>query len=140
MGEWCVAQHGKSGLTSQAINSPHTPEEVAARVLTYIKRWVPEPRTGILAGNSVHADTMFLRSKGPDSDEQSEGGVWSEIINHLHYRIVDVSTIKELCRRWYPDEARRHKEESPKESSHRALDDIRGSIAELKFYRNNIFK
>ncbi|KAG8778618.1 hypothetical protein FRC12_024890 [Ceratobasidium sp. 428] len=86
MGEWCVAQHRKSGLTSQAINSPHTPEEVAARVLAYIKHWIPEPRTGILAGNSVHADAMFLRSKGPDSDEQSERGVWSEIINHLHYR------------------------------------------------------
>ncbi|KAG8717969.1 hypothetical protein FRC08_006212 [Ceratobasidium sp. 394] len=140
MGEWCTTQHGKSGLTSQAINSPHAPQEVAAHVLAYIKRWVPEPRTGMLAGNSVHADATFLRAKGPDSDEKSARGVWNAIIDHLHYRIVDVSTVKELCRRWYPDEARRYREESPKESSHRALDDIRGSIAELKFYRNAIFK
>lgn len=140
MGEWCTVQHGQSGLTRQAIESPHTPAEVASYVLEYIKRWVPEPRTGVLAGNSVHADAMFLRAKGPDSGERAPKGVWNEIMEHLHYRIVDVSTIKELCRRWYPDVAKRYKEEAPKESTHRALDDIRGSIAELKFYRDTIFK
>lgn len=140
MGEWCRIQHGKSGLTRQALRSKHAPSEVAACVLEYIKRWVPEPRTAVLAGNSVHADARFLRAKGPDSDPNSAQGVWHELIEHLHYRIVDVSTIKELCRRWYPDVTRRYRDETPKESSHRALDDIRGSIAELKFYRSTIFR
>ncbi|KAG8695024.1 hypothetical protein FRC11_001798, partial [Ceratobasidium sp. 423] len=86
------------------------------------------PRIGVLAGNSVHADAMFLRTKGPDSENPGKG-IWSDIMEHLHYRIVDVSTIKELCWRWYPDIARRLKEQKTKESTHRALDDIRGSIA-----------
>ncbi|CAE6420805.1 unnamed protein product [Rhizoctonia solani] len=138
MGEWCVNQHGKvSGLTQQAIDSPHSPAEVATHVLAYIQRWIPEQRTGVLAGNSVHADAMFLRAKGPDSADLTKG-IWSDIMEHLHYRIVDVSTIKELCWRWYPDIARQYKEQALKESTHRviysALDDIRGSIAELKFY------
>ncbi|KEP50348.1 putative RNA exonuclease Rex2 [Rhizoctonia solani 123E] len=138
MGEWCVNQHGKSGLTQEAIDSPHSPAEVAAHVLAYIQRWIPEQRTGVLAGNSVHADAMFLRAKGPDSADLTKG-IWSDIMEHLHYRIVDVSTIKELCWRWYPDVARLYKEQALKESAHRALDDIRGSIAELKFYRDSIF-
>ncbi|KAJ1304918.1 hypothetical protein OPQ81_006052 [Rhizoctonia solani] len=139
MGEWCVNQHGKSGLTQEAIDSPHSPAEVAAHVLEYIRKWVPEPRIGVLAGNTVHTDAMFLREKGPDSEGLSKG-IWSEIMEHLHYRIVDVSTIKELCWRWYPDVERRYKEQTPKESAHRALDDIRDSIAELKFYRDAVFK
>ncbi|CAE6493424.1 unnamed protein product [Rhizoctonia solani] len=85
MGEWCSNQHGKSGLTQQAIDSPHSPAEVAANVLEYVKRWIPEPRTGVLAGNSVHADAMFLREKGPDS-EGFDKGIWSGIMEHLHYR------------------------------------------------------
>lgn len=109
MGEWCTTQHGQvrvlgvphrqlilimsgpfgqSGLTRQAIESPHTPAEVASYVLEYVKRWVPEPRTGVLAGNSVHADAMFLRARGPDSGEGASKGVWNEIIEHLHYRSV----------------------------------------------------
>ncbi|CAE6455595.1 unnamed protein product [Rhizoctonia solani] len=147
MGEWCVNQHGKSGLTQEAIESPHSPAEVAAHVLEYIKRWVPEPHIGLLAGNTVHADAMFLRAKGPDSEGLPKG-IWSDIIEHLHYRslqysgiiVTDVSTVKELCWRWYPDVAKKYKEQTPKESAHRALDDIRGSIAELKFYRDAIFK
>ncbi|CAE6388821.1 unnamed protein product [Rhizoctonia solani] len=139
MGEWCVNQHGKSGLTQEAIDSPHSPVEVAEHVLEYIKRWVPEPHTALLAGNTVHADAMFLRAKGPDSIGFPKG-VWSGIIEHLHYRIVDVSTIKELCCSWYPDVAKKYKEQTKKESAHRALDDIQDSIDELRFYRNTIFK
>ncbi|QRV79777.1 RNA exonuclease Rex2 [Ceratobasidium sp. AG-Ba] len=137
MGEWCTTQHGRSGLTNEAINSPHTPQQVASYVLAYIKRWAPEPHTGILAGSSVHADARFLGAKGPDAEESSDTGVWHEIIQHLHYRIVgtllhaydnvcahtpsfqDVSSIKELCRRWYPEEAQCFKESAAKESSHR---------------------
>ncbi|XP_019478598.1 oligoribonuclease, mitochondrial isoform X2 [Meleagris gallopavo] len=76
-------------------------------------------------GNSVHADKKFLDKYMP------------QFMRHLHYRIIDVSTVKELCRRWYPEEY----EFAPKKAaSHRALDDIRESIKELQFYRDSIFK
>lgn len=77
---------GQSGLTQEAINSPYPPEEVAARVLDYIRRWVPTPHTGALAGNSVHADAMFLKAKGPDAGEGASKGVWNGVMEHLYYR------------------------------------------------------
>ncbi|KAG8903653.1 hypothetical protein FRB99_002891 [Tulasnella sp. 403] len=123
MDPWCVTQHAKTGLTEACINSPHDFDFVSAAVLEYVKRWIPEPRVGILAGSSVHADKAFLGESMPD------------LVKHLHYRIVDVSTIKELCYRWYPGHRR-----SVAETSHRALDDIRGSIEELRFYKQTIFK
>ncbi|KAI0732557.1 ribonuclease H-like domain-containing protein [Fomitopsis betulina] len=128
MGEWCRKQHSLSGLTQECLESSHTTEEVEQKVLEYIKKWIPRQRAGVLAGNSVHADRAFLVQEMP------------KIIDHLHYRIVDVSSIKELCRRWYPTL------EVPKDlyekefSSHRALSDIRGSIRELKWYRDNLFR
>lgn len=123
MDSWCTNQHGKSGLTQACLDSPNSREYVAGEVLKYIKKWIPKQRTGVLAGNSVHADRSFLVEEMP------------EVTDWLHYRIVDVSSIKELCRRWYPT----LKFPSQQESSHRALDDIRGSIRELKWYRENIF-
>ncbi|KAH9922073.1 ribonuclease H-like domain-containing protein [Fomitopsis serialis] len=117
MNEWCIKQHASSGLTQQCLDSPHTTEEVEKKVFEYIRKWVPNERTGILAGNSVHADRSFLVQEMPH-----------------------VSSIKELCRRWYPSV------EVPKDlyekdsSAHRALSDIRGSIRELKWYRDNIFR
>ncbi|EJD44883.1 ribonuclease H-like protein [Auricularia subglabra TFB-10046 SS5] len=127
MNEWCINQHGKSGLTQACLNSPHTHSWVQDTVLTYIKRWVPDERTGVLAGNSVHADRMFLAEH------------MRPIVDHLHYRIVDVSTIKELTKRWYPNKAEGRLSRVAKESSHRALDDILGSIEELRWYRENVF-
>ncbi|KAG2043768.1 ribonuclease H-like domain-containing protein [Suillus americanus] len=124
MDEWCRTQHGKSGLTQACMTSPHTREYVAKVVLEYIKKWVPQKRTAVLAGNSVHADRSFLVEEMP------------EVIDWLHYRIVDVSSIKELCRRWYPDN------QVPRDTfagKHRALDDITDSIQELSWYRQNIF-
>ncbi|KAJ6593530.1 ribonuclease H-like domain-containing protein [Mycena capillaripes] len=123
MNEWCTKQHGQSGLTQACLDSPHSHEEVSKAVLEYIKKWVPQRRVGILAGNSVHADRTFLAKHMP------------EITEWLHYRIIDVSSVKELSRRWYPHLG------IPKlaESNHRALDDIRGSIKELEWYRRNIF-
>ncbi|KAJ7647650.1 ribonuclease H-like domain-containing protein [Roridomyces roridus] len=123
MDEWCTNQHGQSGLTKACLESPHTHDEVSKAVLAYIKKWVPSRRTGLLAGNSVHADRAFLAKHMP------------EIMEWLHYRIIDVSSVKELSRRWYPQLG------IPKlsESNHRALDDIRGSIKELQWYRKNIF-
>ncbi|KAH7883197.1 ribonuclease H-like domain-containing protein [Phlebopus sp. FC_14] len=140
MGEWCTNQHGKSGLTQASLDSPHTREYVSSSVLRYIKKWIPEQRIGILAGNSVHADRSFLVEEMP------------EVIDWLHYRIVDVSSIKELCRRWYPAIQIPILSTS---GSHRAMDDIKGSIrgspflllplgatktmSELAWYRGNIF-
>ncbi|KAH9976186.1 ribonuclease H-like domain-containing protein [Lactifluus volemus] len=126
MSEWCVNQHGASGLTAACLASKHTTESVQEEVLNYIKKWVPQQRTGMLAGNSVHADRVFLAKDMP------------KIVDWLHYRIIDVSSIKELHRRWYP---RRPLPNNVfrRETKHRALDDIRGSIEELKWYRENIF-
>ncbi|KAI5988088.1 ribonuclease H-like domain-containing protein [Pisolithus albus] len=129
MDEWCKTHHGRSGLTQACLASPHTRDYVSNAVLRYIKRWVPERQTGVLAGNSVHIDRMFLSVEMP------------EVVDWLHYRymvtILDVSSIKELCRRWYPNL------EYPNSFSggnHRALDDIRCSIKELTWYRQNVFR
>lgn len=123
MDEWCTKQHGQSGLTQGCLTSTHSHKAVSEAVLSYIKKWIPHRRIGILAGNSVHADRAFLVKYMP------------EVVEWLHYRIIDVSSIKELSRRWYPQLG------IPKlaESNHRALDDIRGSIKELQWYRRNIF-
>jgi len=93
-------------------------------VLEYIKKWIPWQQTGVLAGNSVHVDRMFLAAEMP------------AVTDWLHYRIVDVSSIKELSRRWY---AQQGIPPIPAKNSHRAMDDIIGSIEELQWYRQNIF-
>ncbi|KAF8547516.1 ribonuclease H-like protein [Imleria badia] len=125
MDQWCIEQHGKTGLTQACLESPHSKDDVARAVIAYIKRWIPEKRTGVLAGNSVHADRSFLVEEMP------------EVVDWLHYRIVDVSSIKELCRRWYRGTT------APSNiwnGRHRALDDVKSSIRELAWYRNNIFR
>jgi oligoribonuclease len=102
-----------------------TVEEAERQVLDFVKRLVPEPRAAPLAGNTVHADRAFLRRYMPSLEA------------HLHYRNVDVSTVKELVRRWYPgllDEA------PAKSGGHRALADIRESIGELRWYRERVFR
>jgi len=128
MDPWCVKQHGESGLTAACLNSPHDLEFVRQEVLSYVKSWIPTERAALLAGNSVHADRAFLAEWMPD------------LVQHLHYRIIDVSTVKELCRRWYPEVLEKRADLVSKESKHRALDDIVGSIEELKYYRSAIFK
>ncbi|PWY99995.1 ribonuclease H-like protein [Testicularia cyperi] len=126
MNDWCVNQHGSSGLTAECQDPTIAREhaDVRAAVLAYVRDRVPVPKSGVLAGNTVHADKVFLLQELP------------ELITHLHYRIVDVSSLKELVRRWYGDT----KVFKPNtKGSHRALDDIRGSIQELKHYRENFF-
>ncbi|KXN85296.1 Oligoribonuclease, mitochondrial [Leucoagaricus sp. SymC.cos] len=125
MDEWCTNQHGQSGLTKACLESPHTREFVTSEVLKYIQKWIPQQRVGVLAGSSIHADRAFLVEEMP------------EIVNWLHYRMIDVSSIKvdELSRRWFP----RNMYQKPNEAAHRALDDIRGSIRELQWYRENLF-
>ncbi|KAJ4483804.1 ribonuclease H-like domain-containing protein [Lentinula aciculospora] len=123
MDEWCTKQHGSSGLTDSCLSSTYTREYVAHAVLAYVKRWVPNSQTAVLAGNSVHADRSFLVKEMP------------ELVDWLHYRYV--SSIKELARRWYKNPS----QQTPRlyESDHRALSDIRGSIKELEWYRKNLF-
>ncbi|KAK2463145.1 hypothetical protein APHAL10511_004800 [Amanita phalloides] len=123
MDSWCINQHGKSGLTQACLESPHTAEDVTSQVLSYIKQRIPERRVAYLTGNSVHQDRLFLLQEMP------------EVIDWLHYRIVDVSTIKVLANRWCPQHAFKH----DRDGNHRALDDILGSIKELQAYRQNIF-
>ncbi|XP_009005090.2 oligoribonuclease, mitochondrial isoform X2 [Callithrix jacchus] len=124
MSDWCKEHHGKSGLTKAVKESTITLQQAEYEFLSFVRQQTP-PGLCPLAGNSVHADKKFLDKYMP------------QFMKHLHYRIIDVSTVKELCRRWYPEEY----EFAPKKAaSHRALDDISESIRELQFYQNNIFK
>ncbi|HMJ79114.1 MAG TPA: oligoribonuclease [Iamia sp.] len=117
--------HTKSGLLPAIAASTTTLEEAGAATLAFIKEHVPEARTIPLCGNSIGTDRRFLAKYLP------------EIEDHLHYRSVDVSTIKELVRRWYPEVL---EQMVRKQTSHRALDDIRESIDELRLYRSRVFR
>jgi oligoribonuclease len=124
MPEVVADMHARSGLTDEVRASTLSVGEAEAEVLDYVKKWVPEPRTAPLCGNSIATDRGFLARDMPELDD------------HLHYRMIDVSSIKELCRRWYP---RIYFGQPPKGLAHRALSDIRESIAELGFYRRTAF-
>lgn len=124
MDAWNVRHHTASGLLERVRASTTTCEQAEAATLAFLREHVPA-RSAPLAGNSVHQDRRFLRRYMPALEA------------HLHYRIVDVSTVKELAKRWYP---RDYGSAPTKESSHRAMDDIRESIAELRYYRDAIFK
>jgi oligoribonuclease len=123
MDEVVLAMHTRSGLLSQVNASGLSLADAGEQTLDFLRQHVPE---GVvpLAGNSIGTDRRFLAAHLPDIDR------W------LHYRSVDVSTIKELCRRWYPDALAGA---PAKQGSHRALDDIRESVAELAYYRQAIF-
>jgi len=124
MNEWCIQHHGRSGLSKKVRESTISLEEAEDKVVSFVKQWTPEKKCP-LAGNSVGQDAKFLEKYMP------------KLINHLHYRIIDVSTIKELSRRWYPEEFAM----APKKRmTHRALDDIKESIEELRYYRKKLFK
>ena len=116
--------HGRSGLTEAVRASTVTVPEAEEMILAYVKQHVPEPRTAPLCGNSIATDRGFLARDMPALDA------------HLHYRMIDVSSIKELCRRWYP---RVYFGQPPKGLAHRALADIRESIRELEYYRRTVF-
>jgi oligoribonuclease (3'-5' exoribonuclease) len=127
MDEWCTKTHAGSGLTARVIASTVTPEQAADELLAYIKKFVPERKTALLAGNSVHADRAFLR-KEP----------YKKVVEHLQHRILDVSTIKEAARRWCPKEVRQNAPE--KQGLHQAREDILESIAEARYYKEVIFE
>jgi oligoribonuclease len=124
MDDFVTAMHTRSGLLEAMASSTLTLEEAGAKTLEFLKLHIPEPRTVPLAGNSIGTDRRFLATQLPEIEE------------YLHYRSVDVSTIKELCRRWYPQVAKTAPE---KKGGHRALQDIQESVAELAFYRSAIF-
>jgi len=126
MGEWCTKHHGDSGLTAACISSTTSHAEAAEQLLAYIRSYIPKARTALLAGNSVHADKNFL-VKPP----------YKPIIDHLHYRILDVSSIKEAAKRWAPEEDM--KKAPKKKMLHEARADILESIEEAKFYRIMFF-
>jgi oligoribonuclease len=115
--------HEVSGLIKEI---PHgvTLSEAEDQVMQYVREFVPEPRKAPLAGSSVYTDRGFISRDLPTLDA------------HLHYRLVDVSTIKELSRRWYP---RAYYNAPEKHGGHRALADIKDSIAELRYYREAVF-
>jgi oligoribonuclease len=115
--------HVASGLLD-ALPDGVNLEDAAAQVLDYVTSFVPEPRRAPLAGNSIATDRAFL-----DRD-------MAAVSAHLHYRMIDVSSIKELARRWYP---RVYFNSPPKQGGHRALADILESIAELRYYRAALF-
>ena len=117
--------HTSSGLLAAIEASTMTLEEAGGLTLAFIKEHVPQARTVPLAGNSIGTDRRFLAAYLPD------------IENWLHYRSVDVSTVKELTRRWYPDA---YAAAPAKKGAHRAIDDIRESVAELRFYRSTAFR
>ncbi len=109
----------QSGLTEEVQKSTHSIEQVEAELLSQLQRLNIPPKTLLLAGNSIHADRFFLTLQMP------------KLIDFLHYRQVDVSTLKSLASAWLPAA----KQAPPKQLGHRALDDIRESILELQHYR-----
>ncbi|KAF0975189.1 hypothetical protein FDP41_005942 [Naegleria fowleri] len=123
MNDWCKEHHGQSGLTQRVRESQQSVQQVEELVLEFVKKYVDKPRWAPLGGNSVYMDRLFMKKEMKKLDE------------YLHYRIIDVSTIKELARRWAPQVF----DKVVKKNSHRALDDIKESIEELKLYRKHLF-
>lgn len=122
MNDWCIRTHTASGLVEKCQSSSAiTAEQASKELLSYIQRHVPKSRTALLAGNSIHADKMFL-VKSP----------WNVIVEHLHYRLLDVSALKEGVRRWCSQEVL--KGIPRKRLTHTADEDIKESIAEARYY------
>lgn len=122
MDDWNTKQHARSGLTERVRNSEVSEEQAEQAVLNFIRQHVPSNESP-MCGNSICQDRRFLARFMP------------ELERYFHYRNLDVSTLKELAQRWYPKE-----KGFEKESKHLALDDIRGSIEELRYYRSHLLK
>lgn len=123
MGDFVRQMHTNSGLLAELDNGLSI-EDACAQVMEYIKRFVPEAGKAPLAGNSVGTDKTFLQKQMP------------QLVEYLHYRVVDVSSLKELSSRWYP---RVYGMAPEKFGNHRALGDIQDSLNELRFYRAALF-
>jgi len=125
MDDFVREMHTASGLLDEIARATTSLAEAGAVTLDFIRSHVTKPRTVPLAGNSIGTDRRFLAAQLPDIEE------------YLHYRSVDVSTVKELARRWYPEAM---KAAPVKAGGHRAMDDIRESVAELAYYRGAVFR
>ena len=123
MDEWCTRTHGASGLTQRVKDSKVTVAEAEAATLAFLRRHIEEGASP-MCGNSVHQDRRFMVNEMP------------ELEAFFHYRNLDVSTLKELAVRWHPELPKKFK----KAGTHLALDDIRESIAELRFYRDEFIR
>ncbi|NVC52417.1 oligoribonuclease [Vibrio diabolicus] len=123
MDDWCTNTHTASGLVERVRNSKISEQDAVAQTIEFLEKWVPKGASPI-CGNSIGQDRRFLYKHMPELEE------------FFHYRCVDVSTLKELARRWQPEVLNGF----TKQGTHLALDDIRESIAELKYYRGTIFK
>lgn len=123
MDAWCVKTHGESGLTERCLNSDIDIEQASQQTIAFLQNWVP---SGVspLCGNTIGQDRRFMVKYMP------------ELEAYFHYRSIDVSTVKELVRRWQPKVLKGF----DKKGSHQALDDIRESIAEMQYYRQTVFK
>ncbi|KAH7373565.1 hypothetical protein KP509_17G062800 [Ceratopteris richardii] len=126
MGEWCQTHHAANGLIEAVRNSKITEKEAEDQVIDFVRKHTRnEAKPPLLAGNCVYVDLMFLKKYMP------------QLASLFPHRVVDVSSINALCRRWFPKDAER----APiKKKSHRAMDDIKESIAELKYMQKTIFK
>jgi len=125
--EWCIQTHGENGLTKAVLESKVTPEQAATELHQYIKKFIPEPKRALLAGNTVHADKAFLR-KEP----------YKKVHDHLHHRILDVSSLKEAAKRWSSLDVLLKVPE--KKLVHMAKEDILESIEEARYYKEAIFQ
>jgi oligoribonuclease len=123
MDEWNTKHHGESGLTKRVRDSTVDEAQLSAALLEFLSAHT-EKRKAPLAGNSIHQDRRFVARYLPEVED------W------LHYRNIDVSTVKELAQRWYP---KRYSARPAKKSSHRAMDDLMESIEELRYYRQALF-
>jgi oligoribonuclease len=124
MDDWNRKHHGGSGLVERVKASTISEADAEAQTVAFINAHVSAKDRPVLAGNSIHQDRRFVRRYMPVLEKR------------LHYRMVDVSTIKELARRWFPSIISKQPQ---KKETHRALDDIRESIDELRFYRQHVF-
>ncbi len=122
MDSWNVKTHTSSGLVQRMRDEGVPVAEAERQTLLFLRRWLPKGASP-LAGNSIGQDRRFLRREMPKIEE------------YLHYRSVDVSTVKELVRRWYPTLPA-----AEKKQAHQALEDIRESVNELRYYRANVFR
>ncbi|PSW03459.1 oligoribonuclease [Photobacterium rosenbergii] len=123
MDEWCTTTHTNSGLVERIRQSRISEEDAVRQTIAFLEQWVPKGASPI-CGNSIGQDRRFLYKHMP------------ELEKYFHYRYLDVSTLKELTRRWKPEVL----DGFSKKGSHLALDDIRDSIAELRYYREQIMK
>ena len=123
MDEWCTNTHTTSGLVERVCHSQISEQDAVEQTIEFLQKWVPRGVSPI-CGNSIGQDRRFLYKHMP------------ELEAYFHYRYLDVSTLKELTRRWKPEVL----DGFSKQGTHLALDDIRESIAELKYYRETIFK